>query len=186
MTAGGGRRSAGAAAGSARLVLAAGAVPLHPAPQTFEAMLEGWQAQQAARGLAASTIADRIRLVRRFARFTNDWPWTWAPADVEEWTVQMRAGTRPVAHSTIRLYQQTLALFMAFVVDVRYGWAAVCEERFGTHPVQICHEWNTVAHVTDGEDGRAIGRSHATSCRRSSITPMTRPPTHDGWVAKAG
>ncbi len=157
MTAGGGSRSAGAVAGSARLVLAAGAVPLHPAPQTFEAMLEGWHAQQAARGLAASTIADRIRLVRRFARFTNDWPWAWAPADVEEWTVQMRAGTRPVAHSTIRLYQQTLALFMAFAVDVRYGWAAVCEERFGTHPVQICHEWNTVAHVTDGE-GRAGNR----------------------------
>ncbi len=36
-------------AGSARLVLVGGAVPLHPHLQAFEAMLEGVRAQQAAR-----------------------------------------------------------------------------------------------------------------------------------------
>src|SRR5690554_5844556 len=120
-------------AGSARAVLVAGTVPLHPEPQTFEAMLEGWRAQQLARGLALSTIGDRLRLVRRFATFTNEWPWRWTPADVEEWTVELRSQSRPVAHATIRLYQQCLALFLAFVIDDRYGWAAVCEQRFGTH-----------------------------------------------------
>lgn len=140
----------GGVPGSARLVLAAGATPLHPQPQTFEAMLEGWVAQQAARGLAASTITDRVRLVRRFAAFTNDWPWVWAPADVEEWTVQLRSG-RPVAHSTLRTYQRALALFLGYVTDARYGWPVVCEERFGTHPVQICHEWNMLAHTADYE-----------------------------------
>ena len=30
------------------------------------------------------------------------------------------------------------------------------EARFGTHPVQICHEWNTAVHVADyeGRPGR--------------------------------
>jgi hypothetical protein len=31
---------------------------------------------------------------------------------------------------------------------------AVCQERFGTHPVQVCHEWSTIAHLNDYE-GRA-------------------------------
>jgi hypothetical protein len=38
-------------------------------------------------------------------------------------------------------------------VDARYGWAAACEEEFGPgqHPVAICHEWNTIAHLNDYE-----------------------------------
>ncbi len=175
-------------AGSARLVLAAGAVPLHPEVQTFEAMLAGWEAQQAARGLAASTVGDRLRLVRRFAAFTNEWPWTWSPSDVEEWTVQLRSGSRPVVHSTIRMYQQTLALFCGYLTDARYGWAAVCEERFGTHPVQICHEWNTVAHVTDYE-GRPGNRPFTRSELQTFFdyadeqTARARRLGRKGWLA---
>lgn len=132
-------------------VVGVGAVPLRPDVQTFEAMLDGWRDQQMARGLAVSTIGDRLRLVRRFSEFTNDWPWAWSPSDVEEWTAELRSRRPPVAHSTIRMYQQTLALFLAYLVDARYGWVAVCEERFGTHPVQVCHEWNTVSHTADYE-----------------------------------
>ncbi|WP_313865493.1 hypothetical protein [Mycobacterium sp.] len=49
-----------------------------------------------------------------------------------------------------------MACFLDYVVDARYGWAAECEARFGTHPVQICHEWNTAVHVADyeGRPGR--------------------------------
>ena len=38
-------------------------------------------------------------------------------------------------------------------MDGRYGWAAACEEEFGPgqHPVAICHEWNTIAHLNDYE-----------------------------------
>jgi integrase/recombinase XerC len=32
-----------------------------------------------------------------------------------------------------------------------YHWAKECEKRFGTHPVQVCHEWNTAAHLEDYE-----------------------------------
>jgi site-specific recombinase XerD len=136
--------------GAAHLVLLRGARLLHPEEQVFEAMLAGWEAQQHSRMLSPSTTQTRIRLVRRFSAFTNDYPWRWTPADVEEWSVQLRADARR-AHSTIRTYQQALQLFMDYLTDRRYGWAAECEERFGTHPVQICHEWNTAAHVTDYE-----------------------------------
>jgi integrase/recombinase XerC len=37
----------------------------------FEAMLHGWRAQQAARGLREDTIEARERLMRRFSEFTN-------------------------------------------------------------------------------------------------------------------
>jgi site-specific recombinase XerD len=43
------------------------------------------------------------------------------------------------------------------LVDVRYGWTAECEVRFGTHPVQVCHEWNTAVHTADYE-GRPARR----------------------------
>ncbi|MFG2716564.1 hypothetical protein ACGFX2_39535 [Streptomyces goshikiensis] len=40
--------------------------------------------------------------------------------------------------------------FFSFVTDPAYGWAANCEERFGTHPVQVLHEWNFAVHVEEG------------------------------------
>ena len=38
-----------------------------------------------------------------------------------------------------------------FLTDGRYGWAAECEKAFGTYPVAIVHEWNTVAHLNGYE-----------------------------------
>ena len=35
----------------------------------------------------------RLEGVRRFQRFTNDWPWRWRPVDLEEFTAQLRGGT---------------------------------------------------------------------------------------------
>jgi hypothetical protein len=37
---------------------------------------------------------------------------------------------------------------------VQINWhrtAATCQDRFGTHPVQVVHEWNTAVHVQDNE-----------------------------------
>ena len=48
---------------------------LHPQDQVFEAMLAGWRDQQLARNLNSSTIHNRDADVRRFQRFTNDYPW---------------------------------------------------------------------------------------------------------------
>jgi len=42
-------------------------------------------------------------------------------------------------------------MFMAYLVDARYGWTSACQEAVGETPTQICHEWNTAAHVVDYE-----------------------------------
>jgi hypothetical protein len=60
----------GRAAGSAALVLVGEATPLRPEPALFEAMLEGWRRQQAARRLSIPLVDGRVRLVRRFQAFT--------------------------------------------------------------------------------------------------------------------
>ena len=139
-------------AGAARLELISGVVQLRPEDAMVEAMLAGWRAQQAARGLRERTIVPRERLMRRFLAFTSEYPWQWGPAHVDEWT-QSLTGERHLAPSTIRGYQTDLRLFTEYLCDGRYGWAAACEEEFGpgVHPVRVCHEWNTIAHLNDYE-----------------------------------
>jgi len=136
----------GGLAGSANLELVAGVVQLRPQDAMFEAMLRGWRAQQTARGLQQGTIEAREKLVRRFEEFTNAYPWQWGPCDVDEWTVSLTS-EKHLAPSTIRGYQTDLRLFSEYATDGRYGWAVECEKAFGTFPVAICHEWNTIAHL---------------------------------------
>ena len=139
-------------AGAAHLELVSGVVQLRPEDAMVEAMLRGWRAQQTARGLQEDTIVPRERLVRRFLAFTNEYPWQWGPAHVDEWTLSLTA-ERHLAPSTIRGYQTDLRLFSEYLCDGRYGWAAACEQEFGpgVHPVPICHEWNTIAHLNEYE-----------------------------------
>lgn len=135
--------------GSATLVLASGVTFLQPADAVFEGMLSGWKAQQQARRLAVSTIDNRVLTVRRFIAFAGGYPWEWSSADVDGWSGSLvQAG---LAHSTVRNYQMGVALFLAYVCDPRYRWADVCEERFGTVPVQVFHEWNTAVHRDEVE-----------------------------------
>lgn len=131
-------------------MLTPGVAHLDPRAAVFEAMLAGWERQQLSRMLAAATVARRVRVLRRFGEFTNEYPWCWRPADAEEFSGALRGEGR--ARSTIRLYQQSVALFCDFATDPRYGWAEECERRFGSHPVQICTEANMVTH-TDGFEG---------------------------------
>jgi len=139
--------------GSAESVLASGVSFLAPEEAVLEAMLAGWVTQQRSRLLAATTIEQRVLLVRRLVAFSNDYPWRWTPSDVEEWTTALVG--RGLAHSTLRNYQMAVQLFCDYLTDQRYGWDEVCEQRFGTHPVQVFHEWNTSAHrdVTEGRPG---------------------------------
>ena len=69
---------------------------------------------------------------------------------VDEWSMWLTS-EKHLAPSTIRSYQGSLRLFSEFLIDGRYGWAVACEDAFGTHPVAICHEWNTIAHLNDYE-----------------------------------
>ncbi|MGH3829825.1 MAG: hypothetical protein ACRDRS_05135 [Pseudonocardiaceae bacterium] len=133
--------------GAAHLMLVDGVVHLDPAPAVFEAMLDGWGIQQRSRFLKADgTIKPRVDLVRRLARFSNQYPWQWEPAEVEAFIVSLS-----IVPSTARNYQNTLRLFCEYATDARYGWPAKCRERFGAAPRQVLHEWNTIAHVADYE-----------------------------------
>src|SRR6266567_1283263 len=109
-------------------------------------MLEGWRRQQAARRLSGPLVVGRVRLVRRFQAFTGVWPWQWTPAQVEDWIASGRW-----AHSTVRSYEGALAVFLAYVCDSRYGWAAECRQRVGAAPEQVCHAGNTAVHAADYE-----------------------------------
>lgn len=134
-----------------------GAAPLLRADeQVFEAMIQGWSDQQLSRGLRTDTINGRVLMLRRFQRFTAEWPWSWRPVDLEEFTAELRGEQKSLP--TVRAYQGSLRQFLDFVADPRYQWSAVCERLFGTQPVQICFEWNTVAHAADYE-GRPARRS---------------------------
>ena len=129
---------------------------LRPAEQFFNEMLAGWTAQQTSRMLTAQTIETRASQVRRFADFCNTPPWEWSPADVEEWTTSLVSGPRPLAVSTVRVHQNAVALFCDYLIDHRYGWVDRCVDLFGTHPTQVCHEWNTVIHTSDHEARPAV------------------------------
>lgn len=133
--------------GSARLSLAPGVVHLNEPAAVFEAMLTGWGRQQRSRQLSEGTIRERERLLRRFAQFTDSYPWAWTVGDVEDFTVSLTAGRGRLAIGTVRGYHLTLRMFCDYVTDARYEWLVECRDRFGQVPTQVCHEWNTVAHL---------------------------------------
>ena len=141
--------------GAAESVLASGVALLQPEEAVLDAMLQGWAAQQRSRLLAVTTVEQRAARVRAFVRFANDYPWAWTCTEVEAWTGDLVA--QGLTHSTVRNYQNAVALFLAYATDLRYGWDEVCERRFGTHPTQVFHEWNTAVHRSEYE-GRADRR----------------------------
>lgn len=85
--------------------------------------------------------------MRRFAEFTGSRPWEWTAADVEDFTASLMVGAGRLAHSTIRGYHVTLRLFCDYLLD----------GRFGAVPSQVCHDFNTAAHLVEYE-GRPARR----------------------------
>ena len=164
-----GRRPAGAAA----LTLVGTATPLHPEPALFDAMLEGWCRQHSARRLSPTITRQRVRVVRRFAEFTGGWPWEWQAGQLDSWVAQGRW-----AHSTVRNYEGSLALFLAYVCDPHYGWAEQCQHLVGTVPTQICHDYNTAVHVDENE-----GRPGRRPLTRAELQALF--DTADGAVEEA-
>lgn len=142
--------------GSARLVLASGVIHLDEQNAVFDAMLAGWERQQKSRLLSDATIAPRMALLRRFIEFAGSFPWQWGPGDVEDFTLSLMSGASRLAPSTIRGYHLTLRMFCDYLLDGRYGWITECEQRFDAIPSQVCHDFNTVAHLNEyeGRPGR--------------------------------
>jgi hypothetical protein len=111
--------------GVAGLVLVEGVPLLHPEPQVFEAMLEGWRNQMLARNLAVSTITSRTLQVRAFQEYANVYPWEWSASLADEWFVDLRS-IRHCTRSTVRGYQVAIRGFCSYVIDPGYGWVAEC------------------------------------------------------------
>jgi integrase/recombinase XerC len=103
-----------------------------------------------------ATIKPRLALLRRFTEFAESYPWSWTPADVEDFTISLTSGESRLAPSTIRGYHLTLRMFCDYLTDARYEWPRQCRDRFAQVPAQVCHEWNTVAHLNayEGRPGR--------------------------------
>ncbi len=139
--------------GAASSVLVTDVRYLDPSP-AVRGDAGGWSRQQRSRFLRADvTIKPRLEVVRRFARFSNQYPWQWIPGELEAFIVSMT-----VAVSTARSYQNSLRMFCDYITDARYGWPAECVTRFGVAPQQVLHEWNSVVHSTEYE-GRSSRRS---------------------------
>ena len=137
--------------GSAPQLLPAGVGHLDPQAAVFAAMADGWRIQMESRGLKKSTITSRLVLVRRFAAYSNEYPWTWTAEDLEGFSADLRSGARPVTIATLRNYQNELRLFHEYLLDPRYAWREEVRRRFDADIQQIVHEWNSVAHVSDYE-----------------------------------
>ncbi|MER7408100.1 tyrosine-type recombinase/integrase [Streptomyces sp. NPDC000070] len=114
-------------------------------------MKEGWARQQSARFLKSTTIDPRVRLVERLEEFTGQYPWRWTPADGEAFIAHLRSGSNPIQMSTARTYEVTIGLFMEYLMDRRYQWMQVCDERFGEAPQEVFHEGNSVLHTVEYE-----------------------------------
>lgn len=123
---------------------------LHPQEQVFSAMLDGWRNQQLARRLAFSTVDSRQRMVRAFTAHADAPPWLWTAQILDEWMTDLRS-VRHLRRSTLRGYQIAVRLFCHYITDPAYGWPSECQTRFGSHPIQVVHEWNATVHVQDAE-----------------------------------
>ncbi|MDJ1135649.1 hypothetical protein [Streptomyces iconiensis] len=99
----------------------------------------------------SGTITPRLALIRRMAEFTGLYSWHWTPAEAEAFTSHLRSGPKPIMVSTTRGYEIPIQMFCAYISDSRYGWLEEREQRFGTVPQQVFHEWNTVLHVAEYE-----------------------------------
>jgi integrase/recombinase XerC len=145
--------------GAAALHLTAGLGLLRPEEQAFAAMLDGWGAQQIARRLSPGTLAARWLAVGAFAAHAEAFPWSWMAQLADEWFTDLRAA-RGLRASTLHSYQDVVGHFCGYVTDPAYDWPAQCLARFGTHPVQVCHEWNTAVYVQDAEADPAQAGIH--------------------------
>jgi site-specific recombinase XerD len=150
--------------GDAALYLTPGVVFLNEEESVYRAMLQGWRdAQIGGRLNKEASVKSGVSRVEAFQTFSNEWPWHWSAGDFDEWMVHL-VSIRQLMPSTVRAYQGAIRAFCDYITSEHYSWARECEKRFATHPVQVCHEWNTARHLVDyeGHPGRRPLSRHET------------------------
>lgn len=136
--------------GSARLELVQGVTLLHEEDAVLEAMLSGWATHRLSRNLTHGFVMSDISSVRSFFAFTDQYPWHWTPAMMEQWSTELLLAQH-LSLSTRRSKQGALRSFCAYITSPSYKWPEECERRFGTHPIQVCVETNTITHNSGTE-----------------------------------
>lgn len=135
--------------------------------RVFDEMLDRWGAQMLARGLQVDTIKPRLRLLRRFQSHVGTYPWSWAPADLEDYLAERRASAKPISLTTLRSEGNAIAMFCSFLTNPIYEWERFCAEVFDDVPSQICFEWNMPRHKVD--DAVPTGRRAFTRAELSLL-----------------
>lgn len=62
----------------------------------------------------------------------------------------------------------------------------VCERLFGTHPAQVCFEWNTAVHSSDYEGRPARRALTGVELQRLLDYADDRVARPAGWAARGG
>ncbi|MER6123202.1 hypothetical protein ABT173_11080 [Streptomyces sp. NPDC001795] len=107
--------------------------------------------------------------MRACATHADALPWSWSSTPADEWFGDLRA-VRGCVRSTLRGYQEAVRLFCDYAADPAYGWAAECERRFGTCPIQVCHEWKTAEHMLEREAATPKARRSVSTASATSAT----------------
>ena len=137
--------------GASALYLSPGVRFLNEEEAVLTGMYKGWEAQQVGgRNNQVKSAQGLRRSVEQFRKFTNEWPWNWNAGAFDEWMMDL-ASVQHLKSSTLRTYQQAVRSFCDYICSEHYGWVQECEARFGTHPTQVCHDWNTIRHLQDYE-----------------------------------
>ncbi|WP_226838551.1 tyrosine-type recombinase/integrase [Brevibacterium aurantiacum] len=142
--------------GESSLYLAPGVAFINEEEAVFAAMVEGWTDAQVGGRLNKRQSADsNVARAVALQEFTNEFPWNWTAGMFDEWMMHL-ISERKLMRSTLRVYQASIRAFCNYLISDHYTWAQQCEQRFGTHPTQIVHEWNSARHILDyeGRPGR--------------------------------
>jgi hypothetical protein len=147
---------------------------LNPADQVMDEMLTGWRYQRLGRNLAFFTIDQREAVVRRFQRFTNEYPWHWTPAHADEFFGDLRA-KHNAKQSTIRNYQQAVRAFCGYIAHPDYGCDILSND--------LVHRANRLGRPRTQSSAltRQGARCHQAECRRlrahseCMLRPRSRP-----------
>ncbi|NKQ59203.1 tyrosine-type recombinase/integrase [Amycolatopsis sp. K13G38] len=134
--------------GVATVHVVPGVSMLRPAEAVFEKTLQGFADHQRARRLSKDTVRQRLRIARQVRVVADGYPWepVWNRGLFDRWSA-MLADT--VADSTMRKYQNDLALYLAYLSDPAYEWPQVCQELFGRFNSFALRDLNAVRHAQE-------------------------------------
>ncbi|PXY17756.1 hypothetical protein BAY59_33880 [Prauserella coralliicola] len=121
---------------------------LRPAEAVFEKTLQGFADHQRARRLTKDTVRQRLRMARQVQGVADGYPWepVWNRGLFDRWSAMLADS---VATSTMRKYQNDLALYLAYLSDPAYEWPQVCQGLFGRFNSFALRDLNAVRHAQE-------------------------------------